>query len=84
MFVIDVGAGNDIPRKRGPGVLQCDLLVINKVDIAPHVGVDLETLKEEAEEIRGSSPVAYTNCRSGEGIEDVLNAIRRHALLEDT
>tara|TARA_Y100001934_G_C12377477_1_gene790055 strand:- start:2377 stop:3021 length:645 start_codon:yes stop_codon:yes gene_type:complete len=84
MFVIDVGAGNDIPRKRGPGVLQCDLLVINKVDIAPHVGVDLEILKEEAEEIRGSSPVAYTNCRSGEGIEDVLNAIRRHALLEDT
>ncbi len=83
MFVIDVGAGNDIPRKRGPGVLQCDLLVINKVDIAPYVGVDLNALKKEAEDIRGNSAVAYTNCRSGEGVEDVLGAIKRHVLLED-
>jgi len=83
MFVIDVGAGGDIPRKRGPGLLQCDLLVINKIDIAPHVGVDLAILKAEAKEIRGDSPVAFTNCQTGEGVEEVLMQIRRHALLED-
>ena len=58
-------------------------LVINKVDIAPYVGVDLNALKKEAEDIRGNSAVAYTNCRSGEGVEDVLGAIKRHVLLED-
>ena len=83
MFVIDVGAGDDIPRKPGPGLMQCDLLVVNKVDIAPYVGVDLARLKTEATEIRGEKPVAFTNCRTGEGVDDVLAAIARHALLED-
>lgn len=81
--MIDVGAGDDIPRKRGPGLMQCDLLVVNKVDIAPYVGVDLARLKTEAAEIRGEKPVAFTNCRTGEGVYDVLAAISRHALLED-
>ena len=82
MFVIDVGAGDDIPRKRGPGLMQCDLLVVNKVDLAPHVGVDLESLKAEATEIRGGRPVAFTNCRTGDGVDQVIDAIARHALLE--
>ena len=83
MFVIDVGAGADIPRKRGPGLLQCDLLIVNKIDISPHVGVDICGLKKEAEEVRGGNPVIFTNCRNGEGIEDVLAHIRRCVLLED-
>lgn len=82
MFVIDVGAGDDIPRKRGPGLMQCDLLVVNKVDLAPHVGVDLASLKAEATEIRGGRPVAFTNCRTGDGVDQVIDAIARHALLE--
>ena len=56
MFVIDVAGGDDIPRKRGPGIIQCDLLVINKVDLAPHVGVDLERMVAEAREVRGGRP----------------------------
>ena len=76
MFVIDVAGGDDIPRKRGPGIIQCDLLVINKVDLAPHVGVDLERMVAEAREVRGGRPVVLTNCRTGEGVDGVVRAIR--------
>ena len=76
MFVIDVAGGDDIPRKRGPGIIQCDLLVINKVDLAPHVGVDLERMVAEAREVRGGRPVVLTNCRTGEGVAGVVRAIR--------
>lgn len=67
MFVIDVGGGDDIPRKRGPGVIRCDLLVINKTDPAPHVGVDLDLMVEQALEVRANRPVLLTDCRKGEG-----------------
>ncbi|MFC0241792.1 urease accessory protein UreG [Rhodopseudomonas telluris] len=75
IFVIDVAGGDDIPRKRGPGVIKCDLLVVNKVDLAPHVGVVLESMLAEAERVRGGRPVIATNARSGLGIEAVADAI---------
>jgi urease accessory protein len=75
MFVIDVAGGDDIPRKNGPGVLKCDLLVINKTDLAPHVGVDLARMTSEAAMARAGRPVALTNCRKGEGIEEVVDRI---------
>ncbi|MFP6705079.1 MAG: urease accessory protein UreG, partial [Alphaproteobacteria bacterium] len=80
MFVIDVAGGGDIPRKRGPGVLQSDLLVINKADLAPHVGVDLELMVEEAFAVREGRPVAVTDCHHGLGLEKVLEAIRHDVL----
>jgi urease accessory protein len=75
LFVIDVAGGDDIPRKRGPGVIQSDLLVINKIDLAPHVGVDLERMLGEAGAVRGGRPVLQTNCRAAEGIDAVADAI---------
>ena len=80
MFVIDVAGGGDIPRKRGPGVLQSDLLVINKTDLAPHVGVDLERMVEEAVAVREGKPVAVTDCRRRLGLEMVIEAIRHDVL----
>jgi urease accessory protein len=83
MFVIDVAGGDDIPRKRGPGVLKCDLLVVNKVDLAPHVGVDLERMLEEAQAVRGARPVLATNARSGDGVEAVADMIGRAVLFTE-
>lgn len=80
MFVIDVGGGDDIPRKRGPGVIRSDVLVINKTDIAPHVGVDLQRMQAEALAVRDSRPVLMTNCRQGEGIDAVVDIILRDVL----
>jgi urease accessory protein len=75
IFVIDVAGGDDIPRKKGPGLLRCDLLVVNKVDLAPYVRVDLERMMAEAQHVRGGRPVIPTNARSGVGIEEVADAI---------
>ena len=75
MFVIDVAGGDDIPRKKGPGLLRCDLLVVNKIDLAPHVGVDLEKMLAEAANVRKHKPVIATNARTGIGIEAVVDAI---------
>ncbi len=75
MFVIDVAGGDDIPRKRGPGVLRCDLLVVNKTDLAPFVGVDLDRMLDEARNVRAGKPVLATNCRTGAGIDAVAAAI---------
>ena len=83
MFVIDVAGGDDIPRKRGPGILQCDLLVINKVDLHPYVGVNLERMLEEAKAVRGGKPIACTNCRSGDGVDQVADAICHAVLFAD-
>src|SRR6266568_6986609 len=80
IFVIDVAGGDDIPRKRGPGVLRCDLLVVNKIDLAPHVGVDLDAMLEEARSVRDGRPILATNARSGEGVEAVAEAIDRAVL----
>jgi urease accessory protein len=80
MFVIDVAGGDDIPRKRGPGVIRSDLLVINKTDLAPYVGVNLDRMHEEAKSVRNGRPVLLTNCRQGEGIEAVVDLIEREVL----
>ncbi len=80
VFVIDVAGGGDIPRKKGPGVVRCDLLVVNKIDLAPHVGVDLALMLAEAEASRGGRPVIATNARCGTGIEAVADAIARAVL----
>ncbi|WP_316165301.1 MULTISPECIES: urease accessory protein UreG [unclassified Bradyrhizobium] len=80
MFVIDVAGGDDIPRKRGPGVIRADLLVINKVDLAPHVSVDLDRMEREAAEVRGGRPVLLTNCRRGEGIDAIVDLLEREVL----
>jgi urease accessory protein len=80
IFVIDVAGGDDIPRKRGPGVLRCDLLVVNKVDLAPHVGVNLEGMLAEARAVRQGRPVLGTDCRRGLGIDAVVAHLDREVL----
>jgi urease accessory protein len=83
LFVIDVAGGDDIPRKRGPGVLQSDLLIVNKVDLAPHVGVDAPAMLAEARRVRGERPVIATSCagsNAGGGVDDVVEALS-HAVL---
>jgi urease accessory protein len=80
MFVIDVAGGDDIPRKRGPGVIRSDLLVINKVDLAPFVGVDLDRMLADARAVRGGRPVLTTNCRTGEGVDAVVRHLEQEVL----
>ena len=80
IFVIDVAGGDDIPRKRGPGVLRCDLLVVNKIDLAPFVGVDLDAMLAEARAVRESRPIVPTNARSGTGVEAVADAMSQAVL----
>ncbi|MFI8824907.1 urease accessory protein UreG [Streptomyces sp. NPDC053431] len=76
IFVIDVAGGDDIPRKGGPGVSTADLLVINKTDLAPYVGSDLERMARDAKEQRGELPVAFTSLRSAEGVAPVADWVR--------
>jgi len=75
LYVISVAEGEDIPRKRGPGVVDCDLLVVNKTDLAPHVGVDLDVIERDAAAVR-DGPFVFTDCKAGEGIDDVLEHVR--------
>jgi urease accessory protein len=82
LFVIDVAGGDDIPRKRGPGVLQCDALVINKIDLAPHVGVDLDRMVTEATAVRHGRPVLLSDCRSGHGADAIADSIAYHVLFD--
>jgi len=80
LFVISVAEGDDIPRKRGPGVTQADLLVVNKTDLAPHVDADLDVMREDAATVRGSDPTVFTDCKAEEGIDAVADAIERGVL----
>jgi urease accessory protein len=77
LYVIDVAGGDKIPRKRGPGLVLADLLIINKVDLAPHVGADLEVMRRDSELVRGGRPFLFTNCRTGEGVEAVAEFLVR-------
>ena len=79
LYVISVAEGDDIPRKRGPGVVDCDLLVINKTDLAPHVGADLDLMKRDAAAVR-DGPFVCTNCKDDEGINDVLAHLQEGVL----
>lgn len=83
IFVIDVAAGGDIPRKGGPGILISDLLIINKKDLAPYVGVDLEAMRKDTLAQRGDRPFIFTNIKNGDGLNDVYDWIRKQVLLED-
>jgi len=82
LFVIDVAGGDDIPRKRGFGVLSCDLLVINKTDLAPYVKTDLPRMVREANEVRGGRPVLLTNCATGEGVDAIVDHLAREVLFD--
>lgn len=77
IFVIDVAEGDKIPRKRGPGVTNSDLLVINKIDLAPHVRASLEVMERDARTVRGERPFVLTNCFTGEGLDEVIERIAR-------
>lgn len=82
LFVIDVAGGDDIPRKRGPGVVQSDILVINKADLAPYVGVDLDRMIAEAVDVRSGRPVLVTNCATGEGVDAVVARLAHDVLFD--
>jgi urease accessory protein len=77
IFVIDVAEGDKIPRKRGPGVILSDLLVINKVDLAPYVNASLEVMDRDATHFRGERPFVFTNCLTGQGLDEVLAHVER-------
>ncbi len=83
LYVIDVAAGEKIPRKGGPGITKSDLLVINKTDLAPHVGASLEVMERDALKMRGERPFVFTNLKTQQGVEDVMAFIRRQGLMED-
>ncbi len=83
LYVIDVSAGEKIPRKGGPGITKSDLLVINKTDLAPHVGASLEVMERDALKMRGERPFVFTNLKTQQGVEDVMAFIRRQGLMED-
>jgi len=84
IYVIDVAGGDKIPRKKGPGITQCDLLVINKTDLAPFVNASLEVMARDSELVRKGKPFLFTNCMNGAGIETVLDQIRRGVFFEET
>ncbi len=82
IFIIDVAEGDKIPRKGGPGITRSDLLVINKIDLAPHVGADLSVMERDSKKMRGDKPFLFTNVRDREGIDQVIDWIKKNVLLE--
>src|SRR4051812_12008274 len=82
LYVIDVAAGDKIPRKGGPGITKSDLLIINKIDLAPHVGASLEVMDRDAKKMRGAKPFVFTNLKTGIGVDSVCEFIVRAGLLE--
>jgi urease accessory protein len=82
IYVIDVAAGDKIPRKNGPGITQSDILVINKTDLAPHVGASLEVMDRDSRLMRGDKPFVFTNCKTGAGIDELIGLIREGVLFD--
>lgn len=82
IYIVDVSGGDKYPRKRGLGIESCDLLVINKIDLAPHVGADLKVMERDAKVVRGSRPSAFVNCKTGQGVASVADHIIRDVLFE--
>jgi len=82
IYVIDVAEGEKIPRKGGPGITRSDLLVINKIDLAPHVGADLSVMERDSRRMRGARPFIFTNLRTGEGLETIATWIKRELMLD--
>jgi urease accessory protein len=81
LYVIDVAAGDKIPRKGGPGITRSDLLVINKIDLAPMVGASLEVMERDARRMRGERPFVFTNLKTGHGLDTVVNFIEQNGML---
>jgi len=81
IYVIDVSAGDKIPRKGGPGITRSDLLVINKIDLAPHVGASLEVMDRDARAQRGERPFVFANLKKGDGVDDIVGFIEREGML---
>ena len=81
IYVIDVAAGDKIPRKGGPGITKSDLLVINKIDLAPHVGASLDVMEKDARKMRGEKPFLFSNLKNGMGLEEIENFIIKQGLL---
>ena len=82
IFVIDVAEGDKIPRKGGPGIMRSDLLIINKIDLAPYVGASLAVMERDAKKMRGDRPFMFTNIRADQGVDEVVAWIKRNVLLE--
>ena len=82
IFVIDVAEGDKIPRKGGPGITKSDLLVINKIDLAPYVGADLSVMDRDSKKMRGDRPYLFTNIRDFDGTDQVIQWIKTNVLLE--
>lgn len=82
IYVIDVAEGEKIPRKGGPGITRSDLLVINKIDLAPHVGASLDVMERDATRMRGDRPFVFTNLKTGEGLERIVAFLLREGMLE--
>lgn len=83
IFVIDVAEGDKIPRKGGPGITRSDLLIINKIDLAPYVNANLEVMEHDARKMRRGSPFVFTNLMTSEGLESVIKWLQKYALAED-
>jgi len=84
LYVIDVSAGDKIPRKGGPGITKSDLLIINKIDLAPYVGASLEVMDRDARKMRGERPFIFTNLKTGQGLDEVIAFIVRQGMLTPT
>jgi len=82
LYVIDVAGGEKIPRKGGPGITRSDLLIINKTDLAPYVGANLDIMAKKKKKMRGDRPFVFTNLRKGDGVDEVIAFIRREGLLD--
>ena len=83
LYVIDVSAGDKIPRQGGPGIVKSDLLIINKIDLAPLVGASLEVMDRDARKMRGERPFQFSNLKSGEGLEDIVQFIEQQGMLQN-
>jgi urease accessory protein len=83
LYVIDVAAGDKIPRKGGPGIMKSDLLIINKIDLAPYVGASLEVMDRDAKKMRGERPFVFTNLKTGYGLDTVIDFILDKGMLRD-
>lgn len=82
IYVIDVAAGEKIPRKGGPGITKSDLLVINKIDLAPMVGASLEVMDQDAKRMRGEKPFIFSNLKSGQGLKEIISFIEKQGLMQ--
>ncbi len=82
IYVIDVSAGDKIPRKGGPGITKSDLLVINKIDLAPYVGASLEVMQHDAKKMRGERPFVFSNLKTGEGLAQIIDFVVHAGMLE--